>query len=348
MDSNSERDDLRIVVGRAAAEALARQEERIIEVVAASYLAYAGNPETSPNSQFLLMPGDRRRIIALPGRVGDETAGIKWIASFPSNRFLGLERASAVIVLNSVETGRPQWIVEGSGISAMRTAASAVLVVRLLGFSGESAATIIGCGRINYEILRFLTFVMPALTRVSLFDIEPGRAENFARKVACVHPSLELSCCSSIDRALGAARVQCIATSAVEPHIENLGACPPGSLLLHISLRDIAPAALLSAVNIVDDANHVCRARTSAHLAEELTGNRGFIHATLPQLLRPGAAAYQRTNDKPTIFHPFGLGILDVAVGHLCVGIALEKGLIERIPRFFPETWSQGCEPDTA
>ena len=60
------------------------------------------------------------RVLALRAYLGDsfDVAGIKWIASFPNNIRQHKNRASAVIILNSTETGRPQAIIEGwSGYS---------------------------------------------------------------------------------------------------------------------------------------------------------------------------------------------------------------------------------------
>jgi len=57
-------------------------------------------------------------------------------------------------------------------------------------------------------------------------------------------------------------------------------------------------------------------------------GDRRFIRAALADVLA-GAAPPKREYGGPTIFSPFGLGILDIAVAHyLCErAIALGKGM---------------------
>ena len=88
-------------------------DARTREIVAAvrdAYTEHANGRSFLPHSVFVRFPGrEKERIIALPGYLGgdDEIAGIKWIASFPGNVQSGLSRASAVMVLNSMETGRP-------------------------------------------------------------------------------------------------------------------------------------------------------------------------------------------------------------------------------------------------
>ena len=82
--------------------------------------------------------------------------------------------------------------------------------------------------------------------------------------------------------------------------------------MLHISLRDLAPEILLRSQNVVDDVEQVMKADTSPHLAEQLTGNRSFVTGTLAEIM----LGHQSVNrSRPIIFSPFGMGILDVAVG---------------------------------
>jgi ornithine cyclodeaminase len=115
---------------------------------------------------------------------------------------------------------------------------------------------------------------------------------------------------SALDEVLGSVDVVSIATNATVPHIQELPERP--FVILHLSLRDIAPNVIARCTNIVDDIEHVCTAKTSLHLATEALGRRDFIRGTIPDLLS-GAFRYERPNG-PTVVSPFGPAILDLAV----------------------------------
>ncbi|MEV0260331.1 2,3-diaminopropionate biosynthesis protein SbnB [Streptomyces sp. NPDC050617] len=313
-------------------------EERIVDAVDAAYRLHDQGRSALPHSVFLRFPdAPRDRVIGLPGYLGGEpaTAGMKWIASFPGNLERGLERASAVVVLNDTRTGRPLALIEGSRISAKRTAASAALAARLLtGEPAPAGVTLVGCGVINLEVLRFLRATLPSITDVTLYDQDVRRAGRFAAQCATLAPDAVITVAEDLDAALAAHRLVSLATTAAEPYTD-LAACAPGTTVLNVSLRDIAPTTLLCARNVVDDADHVCRERTSVHLAEQVAGNRDFIDASIGQLLNKDVEL-DRTTDGLTVFSPFGLGILDLALARLVHTEAAGRGLGVAVDGFLP------------
>ncbi|HUD37202.1 MAG TPA: 2,3-diaminopropionate biosynthesis protein SbnB [Streptosporangiaceae bacterium] len=296
-------------------QVLSGREQMVTEIIRQAYLLHWRAQSVVPPSSFLRFPGDRvNRIIALLAFLGGEkpAAGMKWIASFPGNLDHGLPRASATIVLNSVTTGHPIAVIEGSLISARRTAASAVLGASLLA-DGQApgGASLIGCGVINFEVLRFALAAWPGLASLSLFDADPARAAAFGQRAALLAPSVQVTCVPSARDALLAHDLTFIATTAVEPHI-GLEGCG-GKVIVHVSLRDIRPESILASQNVVDDADHVCREGTSLHLAEAAVGHRRFISASIGQLLE-SQSPFRRSAGAPVIFSPFGLGVLDIAL----------------------------------
>jgi ornithine cyclodeaminase len=336
--------DLLMLKGAEVVSLLHGREQEIVRAVRLAYEAHARGDDSLPHSIFLRFPDEQRnRIIALPAYLGSDfqVAGVKWVASFPQNSQQGHDRASAVIILNSPTTGRPQAILEGSVISAKRTAASAALAAQvLLPRAGSSSLSLIGGGLINFETVRFLRAVLPALESLTVFDTSSENARRFAAKCRESFSDLRIELADDLDGALNGASLVSISTTAINPHIADLSRCANEAVILHISLRDLTPEVILACDNVVDDIDHVCRAQTSVHLAEQLTSNRDFINCTLADLLN-GQAPTRLDGKRPTIFSPFGLGILDLAVSKLVCDLAIATGQGLTIESFLPDVWTQ-------
>jgi N-[(2S)-2-amino-2-carboxyethyl]-L-glutamate dehydrogenase len=319
-------------------QALDGAEQEVLQAVGKAYLLHAQGRTTVPHSVFLRFPEPQNRIIALPAYLGSDSpvAGIKWISSFPDNVQSGLDRASAAIILNSMATGRPEALLEGSTISAWRTAASAALAASTLaGDRPDSGVSMIGCGVINFTVLSFLLVALPDLGELTLFDTDPARAQAFAQRCDTRWPKLKVTVAGQLPEALSEHRLISLATTALAPHLTG-DDCLPGTLALHLSLRDFTPGTILSAVNVVDDADHVCRAGTSIYLAEQQVAHREFIGSSLGEILLAGRP-YRRPEDALTIFSPFGLGMLDLAVAALVRQRARARGLGRELADFLPE-----------
>lgn len=336
-----------ILKGHEVLSLLAGREEAVVGVVRAAYEAHAQEQSSLPHSVFLRFPDSQlNRIIALPAYLGGAHggAGVKWVSSFPGNLDKGIERASAAIILNSLEDGRPQALFEGSIISAKRTAASAALAAHtLLGQSGPVTLSLLGCGMINFEVVRFVMSTVGGLDGLHLYDLDESRVRQFKEKCERTFNGLRPTISADLNTALGAAPLVSIATTAVNPYISDLSAVAPGGVILHLSLRDITPEPLLACDNVVDDIDHVCRAQTSVHLAEQLVGNRSFIRCTLADITL-GRAAARAGDGVVTVFSPFGLGVLDIALSRLVYELALSEGKGLMLDSFMPDNWLERDE----
>ena len=328
--------EFNVVSGTNIKALLQQDPARSMASVASAYLAHHDGQTNNPDSYFLRFPKDERnRIIALPASIDGESnvSGIKWISSFPGNVEQGLPRASAVLVLNDQQTGYPFALLEGALISAVRTAASAVLGAYWLNGCKRAAASVsfIGAGVIARNI--FDMFVNDGWTigKVAIHDFDPASSAAFVAHVDGA--GCAVSAEASLAQAL-AADIVVFATNAGVPYVLPPAKFAAGQIVLNISLRDIAPELILEAENLFDDVDHCMKASTSPHLAEQLSGNRDFVTGTLAQLMR-GEIELDRS--RPLIFSPFGMGILDLALGKQVHDQALASGLTVSVPNFFGE-----------
>ena len=219
-------DDILFLKGDEIITLFKNRDQEILQAVKSAYQIHAQGDSCLPHSNFLRFPNNEKdRIIALPGYLGGgvNTAGIKWIASFPGNLDLGMERASAVLILNSAQTGHAQAIMESSVISAKRTAASAAIAAQSL--RGEQTVTtlgLIGTGLINFETVRFLLATCPEIKTLLIYDLSQERAEQFKHKCQQLSSQLEIVVVSEPNAIFEQSEVISFATTATKPHVSDI------------------------------------------------------------------------------------------------------------------------------
>jgi N-[(2S)-2-amino-2-carboxyethyl]-L-glutamate dehydrogenase len=331
--------ELSIINGKTVSDIIRAQRDECIGIVRDAYLAHAQGHSVNPDSYFLRFPEKPdARIIALPAYLGNgfDVAGLKWIASYPANVERGFPRASAVLILNSYDTGYPFAILESSIISAARTAASAVLAAYWLNGQSRRARSlgIVGTGFIARYVYDFLIDTGWTIEEVRLHDRSPLESEKFRNTACRLDHHRTVTIVPDVEQLVRACDLILFTTVASTPHIADATFFDHNPLVLHISLRDLAPEILLRSQNVVDDVEHVMKANTSPHLAEQKTGNRGFVTGTLADIMI-GKQSVDRS--RPIIFSPFGLGILDLAVGNWVYEQAVAAGEDLRLSNFFYE-----------
>ncbi|MCZ7421939.1 2,3-diaminopropionate biosynthesis protein SbnB [Verrucosispora sp. WMMA2121] len=312
----------------------------VISIIEDAYRAHGGGRTVNPDSYFLRFP-DRpeSRIIALPASLGGDTGavdGIKWISSFPGNIASGLPRASAVLVLNDPATGYPYACLESSIISAARTAGSAALAARELSRDRGRPVRlgIVGTGLIARHVYHHLRALDWDFDQVELFDLVGGYAAALAEHIDKAAGRAVARVRDSAEGVIRDSDLVVLTTTAGEPHLTEPGWFDHHPLVLHLSLRDLSPEVIAGVVNVVDDVNHCLKANTSVHLLEQRTHSRDFIAGTLCDVLTGKLAV---PADRTVVFSPFGLGVLDLAVGrHVYAEIAKAGQLID-VEGFFAE-----------
>jgi N-[(2S)-2-amino-2-carboxyethyl]-L-glutamate dehydrogenase len=268
------------------------------------------------------------RIIAMPGFVGGETAmaGIKWIGSKHDNPSVrGIERASAVIVLNDPETHYPVAIMEGGEVSGQRTAGVTVLAAEYLARSDFGALSLIGCGFIGRLHALGLLESFGSIRELFLYDLEEGSARRLAEELSA--RGVEVTVCASAEEAVRSGEVVVPCTVTDTPYIRAEWIAP-GTFLSNISIMDVEPEVYLGVDKLlVDDWEQANREKKTINqlvLAGKLS--REALHAELGDVVR-GARPGRESPDERIMLNPMGMAIEDVACAAAVYRQARERGI---------------------
>jgi ornithine cyclodeaminase len=254
------------------------------------------------------------RIIAMPGYVGGEQpmAGIKWIGSKhdnPSAR--GIERASAVIVLNDADTHFPIAIMEGGEISGMRTAGVTVLAAEYLARRDFATVALVGCGFIGRLHALGLAETFPSIKEIRLHDHKPDAAQRLADELAALGTHAVVA--ADAEQAVHGAELVVPCTVADTPYIP-FAWLAPGAFVSNISIMDVEPDVFVEVDKLVVDDWDQCNREKKTINQLVLAGklSREQLHAELGDIVR-GARPGRTDRDERILLNPMGMAIEDVA-----------------------------------
>lgn len=282
-----------------------------------------------PLKPYLRYKDPKNRIIAMPAYVGGgiDRAGIKWIASFPDNIRRGKPRAHSVVILNDPDTGEPAAIINTSLLSVIRTASLSGLMLKHYAMRRPLRGLnigIIGLGPIGrYHLRMCVELFGDDIEGIYLYDLKGIDVNTLDSKLRSRVTVVK-------DWRLVYRNSDVFITCTVSERRYVNSPPKPGSLLLHVSLRDYKPEALENVDTVVvDDWSEVCRENTDIEMLHVEYGLSEEHTISLEDVVcRDGLAGLR--NDQVLLFCPMGMAVFDIATADFYVkrAEALEVGIL--------------------
>src|SRR5712691_110140 len=255
----------------------------------------------------------------MPGYGPGLGLGVKLVSVFPHNDAAGLPSHQALIALFDPATGSPLAVMDGTRITAIRTAGAAALSARHLARKDARVLAIVGAGVQGHAHLE----VLPRVRDFEEIRIASRTVES-AQRLAELDPRAHAV--PDGEAAVRGADVVALCTSSVVPviqrswvspgtHVSSVGFAPPGGELdrelaetaaLFVESRAVAfqpaPVGCMELVGM--------DAEQAAELGEVLLGTR------------PG----RQSREEITVYKSMGHAVEDLAAAGLVYRAAVAKG----------------------
>ena len=257
-------------------------------------------------------------LLAMPAYQQGREITVKLVSLFHENQRRGIPAHQALICLFDPETGTPVSIMDGTSITALRTAGAAALSTRLLARTDTRVLAIVGAGVQGQAHLLMLPYVRP-FTEIRIASRHFAHAEQLATTDARAHAV------ETAEQAVRGADVVCLCTNASEPvvsfdwlapgmHVTSVGYAPPGG---ELDSKVLAAAHLFVETRLAFEPPPAGCA--------ELAGLDPSLGTELGEVLlgrRPG----RQSPDEMTIYKAMGHACEDLAAASLVYHRARQEG----------------------
>lgn len=262
----------------------------------------------------------QNRINCMPSTLLDEgVCGVKWVSVFPGNPVnFGIPNLSGVIILSSLKDGYPFAIMDGTLITALRTACVGAIAAKLLAKKDSQVYGTIGAGEEAKMHFRFIKHVIPSIRKCYVASQTEENEQAFIDQLKDQYQDVEfIKCCSDYRKASSVADIIVTAVSCQQPLLKA-DSIKEGAFYCHVGGWEDEYDVPLKADKIVCDNWNALKHRgspTLARLFEKGKLNDSDIYANLGELLAGSKPA--RENEQEFIyFNSIGLSFVDVAVAY--------------------------------
>jgi alanine dehydrogenase len=278
---------------------------------------------TSPLRHTHMIPqpsGTEAKVLLMPAwtNSGERLVGCKIVSVYPDNPKLGKPSVYGSYMLMSGETGEPLAAIDGTALTAWRTACASALAASYLAREDAEHLVMIGAGALAPHLVRAHAAVRP-IKRVTLWNRTRGNAVKlaFGLSVGGIEPELA----DDLEAAVREADIVSCATLSAEPivrgkwlkkgaHLDLVGAYTP-------KMRESDDDAVKRARVYVD--TRAGAPKEGGDIAQPLKSGvlkKGGIRGDLFELCR-GEAKGRTGSLQITLFKSVGASIEDLAAALL-------------------------------
>jgi ornithine cyclodeaminase len=290
--------------------------DALVDALAAVHADLSAGKASMPPRVAALVEARDGLLGVMPSYLPSAGLACKLVTLFPHNR--DRETHQAIVCVFDPDTGTPVALMDGTYITATRTAAGSALATRLLAREGSRVLAILGTGVQARSHADALPRVR-AFEEIRVAGRDPARVEAFAGEIGGV-------AAGSYEDAVRGADVVAATTHADQPVVRREWLAPGvhvSSVGLNPSGREIDEATIAEALLVVESRASALAPPPAG--APELAGvDPARIHAELGELVagtRPG----RRSPEEITLYKSVGVAVQDAAAAALVLAAARER-----------------------
>jgi alanine dehydrogenase len=291
--------------------------DRLVDALAEAHADLSAQQASMPPRIAALVQDRDGLLGVMPSYLPSAGLACKLVTLFPHNS--DRETHQAVICVFDPANGTPLALMDGTYITATRTAAGSALATRLVAREDAHVLAIIGTGVQAHTHARAIPRVRP-IEEIRVASRDPGKAEAFANEIGAL-------AVDSYEEAIRGADIVAATTHATEPVVRRDWLAPG----MHVNSVGLNPSGREVDHQTVADAVLVVEARESSFApppagAPELVGVEPDRAVELGELVT-GAKPGRRSRDDITLYKSVGVAVQDAAAAALVLAAARERSV---------------------